>query len=57
MEQAIDWGFDFSYQEMAHALMEIFDFTISVLAQVHIFEYVIRISGGQLGGFAGERHD
>jgi hypothetical protein len=29
MDKALEWGFDFSYQEMADALMEIFDFTIT----------------------------
>jgi hypothetical protein len=29
MEKALEWDFDFSYQEMADALMELFDFTIS----------------------------
>ena len=31
-EQALEWGFDFSYEEMADALMELFDFTISAQA-------------------------
>ena len=29
MEKALDWGFDFSFEDMAVALMELFDFTIS----------------------------
>ena len=29
MEKSLEWGFDFSYQDMADALMELFDFTIS----------------------------
>jgi len=29
MEQALEWGFDFSFEDMAAALMELFDFTIS----------------------------
>lgn len=28
-EKALEWGFDFSYEEMADALMELFDFTIT----------------------------
>lgn len=32
MDQALDWGFDFSYDDMAAALMELFDFTISAQA-------------------------
>ena len=31
-EKALEWGFDFSYEDMAHALMELFDFTISAQA-------------------------
>ena len=32
MEQAVDWGFDFSFEEMAEHLMELFDFSISAQA-------------------------
>ena len=31
-DQALEWGFDFAYEEMAEALMELFDFTISAQA-------------------------